>query len=64
MREAISRALSAGPLRIQQIVAAMLEQKYPFISSKPVNSVGAYLYGPEGKKCFKRKDGLFQIQMK
>ncbi len=37
----------------------MLKQGFVFKSSKPVNSVGAYLYGKEGKKYFVRKNGLF-----
>ena len=35
---------------------------YVFKSSNPTNSVGAYLYGPEGKKHFAREDGQFSLR--
>lgn len=63
MREAISKALAKQPLGIQDVVAGMKKIGYRFKSSNPVNSVGAFLYGPEGKKTFVRgKDGLFSVK--
>jgi hypothetical protein len=63
MRDAIAKALGKQPLGIKDVVAGMKKLGYRFKSSNPVNSVGAFLYGPEGKKTFVRgKDGLFSIK--
>ena len=60
MREAISKVLAKAPLGIRDIVGGMQRIGYKFKSSNPTNSVGAFLYGPEGKKSFVRnKNGLF-----
>jgi len=59
MRDAIARAIESRPLAIRDIVDSMQRLGFIFKSKNPVNSVGAYLYGPEGKKHFKRADGKF-----
>ena len=59
LREAIQRITAKTPLSVRDIVSAVQKGGYHFQSSNPVNSVGAYLYGPEGKKHFKRADGKF-----
>jgi hypothetical protein len=59
VREAIAQATADKPLSVREIVEAMRKLGYKFKSKKPENSVGAYLYGPEGKKHFKRVDGKF-----
>jgi hypothetical protein len=59
LREAIGAATSRTPLSVRDIVAAVQKNGYRFQSTNPVNSVGAYLYGPEGKKHFNRADGKF-----
>jgi len=59
MRETIRQLVEKSPLRIGEIVDGMKRSGYVFKSSKPANSVGAYLYGTEGKKHFVRADGKF-----
>lgn len=59
LREAISKATARAPLSVRDIVDSVQKLGYRFQSSNPINSVGAYLYGPEGKKHFKRGDGKF-----
>jgi hypothetical protein len=62
MREVISKLVAKTPMRINDIVDGMQRSGYVFKSSKPANSVGAYLYGPEGKKHFTRADGKFSLR--
>jgi len=59
MREAITQATAQGAMIIRDLVPAMQKLGYKFSSKNPVNSVGAYLYGPTGKKYFKKRDGGF-----
>ena len=59
MREAVQQATAAQPLGIRDIVDAIKKLGYRFKSSNPQNSVGAYLYGPEGKKHFTKQGGTF-----
>jgi hypothetical protein len=59
LREAIARATAHGALSVRDVVNAVKKSGYRFKSANPVNSVGAYLYGPEGKKHFKRANGKF-----
>jgi hypothetical protein len=60
MREAVAKALSDGPLRFREIVPAMQRAGYKFASRNPVKAAGKFLYGPAGKKHFKRSaDGAF-----
>ena len=59
MREAIQQVTASSPLPVRQIVEAMQQIGFKFRSSNPVNSVGSYLYGKEGKKHFKRSDSGF-----
>lgn len=54
MREIISQVTENAPLGLTEIVEAMKQSGYQFKSKNPRNSVGAYLYGPTGKKHFKR----------
>jgi hypothetical protein len=49
-------------MRIGDIVEGMKRSGYVFKSSNPTNSVGAYLYGSEGKKHFTRADGKFSLK--
>ena len=62
MREAITQVLNKSPMKIRGIVEGMEDLGFVFKSKNPVNSVGAYLYGPEGKKHFKRADGKFVVK--
>lgn len=62
MREVISKLVAKNPLRIGEIVDGMHRAGYVFKSSNPTNSVGAYLYGPEGKKHFVRNEGKFSLR--
>jgi len=62
MRETIAKLVAKSPLRIGDIVNGMQRSGYVFKSSNPTNSVGAYLYGAEGKKCFVRNDGKFSLK--
>jgi len=59
MRDAITQVVRSQPRKIRDIVEGMENAGFVFKSKNPVNSVGAYLYGPEGKKYFKRADGKF-----
>lgn len=59
VREAITKATTARPLGLSEIVQAVGKLGYKFSSKNPQNSVGAYLYGKEGRKYFKRVDGKF-----
>lgn len=59
LREAITQATSKQPLKVREIVDSVQKLGYRFQSSNPVNSVGAYLYGREGKKHFKAAGGRF-----
>ena len=59
MRDAITNVVRTSPKKIREIVAGMQSLGFVFKSKNPINSVGAYLYGPEGKKYFKRADGKF-----
>jgi len=61
LREGISKAVARAPLSVRDIVDAVQKLGYRFQASNPVNSVGAYLYGP-GKKHFKRVDGKFTVK--
>jgi hypothetical protein len=58
MREAIAEVVKDSPKRIRQIVEEMTAMGYSFTTKNPINSVGAFLYGP-GKKHFKGSEGLF-----
>ena len=60
MREAIAQVTARQPLALRDIVPAMQRIGYPFATSKPANSVGAFLYSKAGKKLFKRAGGKFQ----
>jgi hypothetical protein len=62
MREVIAKIVAKNPQRIGDIVDGMHRAGYVFKSSNPTNSVGAYLYGPEGKKHFVRADGKFMLR--
>lgn len=59
MREAIQQATSAQPLSVREIVDAIQKIGFRFKSKNPYNSVGAYLYGKEGRKYFSKTDGKF-----
>jgi hypothetical protein len=59
LRDAISKVSGKKPLSVREIVEAVQKLGYQFQSSNPVNSVGAFLYGPSGKKHFKRMNGKF-----
>jgi len=59
MREAIQQATAKQPLGVHEIVEAIQTLGFVFKSTRPQNSVGAYLYGPEGKKHFKAVNGKF-----
>jgi hypothetical protein len=59
MREAIQQATSKEPLGVREIVAAIQQLGFRFKSKNPYNSVGAYLYGKEGRKYFTKSDGRF-----
>ena len=59
LREEVLRATAQTSLSIREIVEAVQKAGYKFRTSNPVNSVGAYLYGAEGKKHFRKVDGKF-----
>ena len=59
VREAIAKATASKPLGLAEIVVAVRKIGYKFTSKNPQNSVGAYLYGADGRKHFKRVDGKF-----
>src|ERR1043165_189719 len=59
MREAIQKATANSPLGVREIVEAIQRIGFRFKSKNPYNSVGAYLYGKEGRKYFKKTDGKF-----
>ena len=48
-----------GPLEIRELVVAVEKLGYRFKSKNPANSLGAFLYGPEGKQHFKKVAGGF-----
>lgn len=60
IREAITKVTAKQPMNVRDIVNAVQKIGYKFQSSNPINSVGAYLYGANGKKHFKRTDGKFK----
>ncbi len=62
MREAVAQLVSKKALVISEIVEGMKRAGYVFKSSNPTNSVGAFLYGSEGKKTFKRVNGKFSMK--
>ncbi len=47
------------PLSVREIVIAVKKAGHVFQSADPIKSVGSYLYGPEGKRHFKRANGKF-----
>jgi len=59
MREAIQTATASSPLGGREIVDSIQQLGFRFKSKNPYNSVGAYLYGKEGRKHFKKADGKF-----
>jgi hypothetical protein len=60
VREAISKVTASKSLSILDIVKAVQKIGYKFKSRNPQNSVGAYLYGAEGRKHFRRENGRFR----
>jgi hypothetical protein len=60
----MTQVTSRQPLSVREIVEAVRSAGHKFESSDPIKSVGAYLYGPEGKKHFKRNDGKFSPMVK
>lgn len=54
MRDAIATATARGPIGISGLVPAVKKLGYKFTSKNPVNSLGAYLYGPAGKAHFRK----------
>ena len=60
LRDAITAAIAKMPLSVREIVESVQKNGYTFASSNPVNSVGAFLYGTQGKKHFKRVNGKFR----
>jgi hypothetical protein len=61
-REAAAQVTAKQPLSVREIVEAVQKIGYKFQSADPIKSVGAYLYGKEGKKHFKRADGKFSAE--
>ena len=59
MRDAIAAATRKGALKPRELVDAVQKVGYRFTSKNPYNSIGAYLYGREGRKHFKKVDGGF-----
>ena len=59
IREAVSKVTAQKALGLSEIVQAVQAIGYNFTSKDPRNSVGAFLYGPHGKKIFKRVNGKF-----
>ena len=59
IRDAITTATQRGPVGISDLVPAVKKLGYKFTSKNPVNSLGAYLYGPAGKEHFRRVEGGF-----
>lgn len=54
MRDVITAATERGPIGINDLVPAVKKLGYKFTSKNPVNSLGAYLYGPSGKAHFRK----------
>ena len=59
VREAVAKATASRPLGLSEIVLAVGKLGYKFTSKNPQNSLGAYLYGKDGRKHFKRVNGKF-----
>ncbi len=59
LRERMTMATSKQPLSVREVVEAVIKAGHKFKSADPIKSVGSYLYGPEGKKHFKRANGKF-----
>ena len=59
LRQRITEGTTKHPLSVREIVETVKKAGHKFESSDPIKSVGAYLYGKEGKKHFKRVDGKF-----
>jgi hypothetical protein len=59
IREAVAKATAGRPLSLTEIVQAVTKLGYKFSSKNPQNSLGAFLYGKEGRKHFKRVNGKF-----
>jgi len=59
LHERMTQATSKRPLSVREVVEAVQQAGHKFQSADPIKSVGSYLYGPEGKKHFKRVDGKF-----
>ncbi|HMJ88866.1 MAG TPA: hypothetical protein VK530_03570 [Candidatus Acidoferrum sp.] len=59
LRQRMAEVSRQQPLSVREIVNAVRKAGHQFESSDPIKSVGSYLYGPEGKKHFKRVDGKF-----
>src|SRR3954465_924924 len=59
LQERMTQGTREQPLSVREIVEAVKKAGHKFQSTDPIKSVGSYLYGPEGKKHFKRVDGKF-----
>jgi hypothetical protein len=60
MREAVLKALSAGPLARKDLVKAVEEVGYVFHTANPLNSIGSVLYGKNTP--VKSKGGKFYLR--
>ena len=59
LRDAVARVTARKALGIADIVERVQGIGYVFASKNPRNSLGAYLYGPAGKKYFGAEAGRF-----
>jgi hypothetical protein len=59
LRDAVARVTAKKPLGIADIVERVQGIGYVFASKNPRNSLGAYLYGPAGKRFFGAEAGRF-----
>jgi hypothetical protein len=59
LREAVVKALSAGPISRKDLVRAVEGVGYKFTTNKPLNSIGSVLYGKNS--VVKSKGGKFYV---
>lgn len=59
MAEAITKITNRSPKTIDEIVAGLSKVGYKSTAARVENSVGAFLYGPTGKKLFRNQESRF-----
>lgn len=64
MHDAIAKVCARSPKSLDEIVAGITKLGYKFAAKRPAHSVGAFLYGPLGKKAFRNVDARFSPKKK